>query len=78
MELNAEVNRPVAGLQLRLEEFSLFFLNLEFKVYCLAPYNGTRLKLAQNGIFNNNGSLSPTLAHFYLTNKEVEVMIEII
>ena len=29
-------------------------------------------------IFNNNGSLSPTLVHFCLTNKEVEVTTEII
>ena len=29
-------------------------------------------------IFNNNGSLSPTLAYFRLTNKEVEVTTEII
>ena len=29
-------------------------------------------------IFNNNGSLSPTLAHLCLTIKEVEVMTEII
>ena len=29
-------------------------------------------------IFNNNGSLSPTLTYFCLTNKEVEVMTEII
>ena len=29
-------------------------------------------------IFNNNGSLSPTLAHFCLTNKVVEVTTEII
>ena len=28
--LNAEFNRPVAGLQLRLEEYCPFFLNLEF------------------------------------------------
>ena len=29
-------------------------------------------------IFNNNGFLSPTLTHFHLTNKEVEVTTEII
>ena len=29
-------------------------------------------------IFNNNGSLLATLAHFRLTNKEVEVTTEII
>ena len=29
-------------------------------------------------IFNNNGSLSPTLAHFCFTNKKVEVTTEII
>ena len=29
-------------------------------------------------IFNNNGSLSPTLTHFRFTNKEVKVMTEII
>ena len=29
-------------------------------------------------IFNNNGSLSPTFVDFRLTNKEVEVMTEII
>ena len=29
-------------------------------------------------IFNNNGSLSPTLAYFCLTNKEVEMTTEII
>ena len=37
MELKAECNRPVVGLQLRLEVFSLFFLNLELKYipkYC--------------------------------------------
>ena len=28
-------------------------------------------------IFNNNCSLSPTLTHLQLTNKEVEVMTEI-
>ena len=33
VELNPESNCPVAGLQLRLEVFSLFFLNLEFKIY---------------------------------------------
>ena len=46
-------------------------------LYCLEPYSGTRFKLAQNRSFNNNGSLSPTLLHLHLTNKEVEVMTEI-
>ena len=33
MGLNAEFNLPVAGLQLRLEVFCPFFLNLELKKY---------------------------------------------
>ena len=33
---------------------------------------------AEVKIFNNNGSLSPTLTHFRLTNKDVEVTTEII
>ena len=33
MELNTEFNCLVAGLQLRVEVFNLFFLNLELNVY---------------------------------------------
>ena len=40
----------------------------EQDIYCLASYLGTFLTL-----FNNNCSLSPTLVHFCLLNKEVEV-----
>ena len=50
----------------------------KFTAWCHIMAHASNWHKTEVKIFNNNGSLSPTLAHFCLTNKEVEVTTEII